>query len=182
MIIKQVTQVGHPVIRKISGPVPQKDIGSKKINAIIKNLTDSMRYHGLVGMAAPQIDINLRTFVTEIRKTKLRKNQSLKEIDPLRIFINPKIVSFSKQKISGYEGCGSVAGAQLFGKVSRPKSVTVRAQDARGERFELRATGLLARVIQHEYDHIDGTVFIDRVTDTKSLMSRNEYLKKFQKK
>jgi peptide deformylase len=182
MIVKQVTQVGNSVIRRASIPVPQKEIGSKKINAIIKNLIDSMRYHGLVGMAAPQIGVNLRIFVTEIRKTKLRKNQSLKEIDPLRVFINPKIVSFSKQKVSGYEGCGSVAGAQLFGKVSRPKAVTVRAQNAKGEHFELRATGLLARVIQHEYDHINGVVFVDRVTDTKSLMSRNEYLKKFQKK
>lgn len=182
MIIKQVTQIGNPIIRKISGPVPQKDIGTKQINAVIKNLTNSMRYHGLVGMAAPQIGINVRIFVTEIRKTKVRRKQSRKEIDPLRIFINPKIVSFSKQKTSGYEGCGSVAEAQIFGKVSRPKSIIVQAQNAKGEHFELRATGLLARVIQHEYDHIDGKVFIDRVTDTKSLMSRSEYLKKFQKK
>jgi peptide deformylase len=181
MIIKEVTQIGNPVIRRISRPVAQKDIGSNKINIIIKNLIDSMRYHGLVGMAAPQIGVNLRIFVTEIRKTKLRKNQSRKEIDPLRIFINPKIVSFSKQKVSGYEGCGSVACAQLFGKVRRPKSITAQGQNAKGEYFELRATGLLARVIQHEYDHIEGTVFVDRVTDTKSLMSRNEYLKKFQK-
>ena len=182
MVIKQVTQVGNPIIRKISGSVPQKDIGSKKIKATIKNLTDSMRYHGLVGMAAPQIGINVRIFVTEIRKTRVRKSQSRREIDPLRIFINPKIVSFSKQKTSGYEGCGSVAGANLFGKVNRSKSIIVRAQNAKGEHFELRATRLLAKVIQHEYDHLDGLVFIDRVTDTKSLMSRNEYLKKSQKK
>ena len=88
----------------------------------------------------------------------------------------------SKQKTSGYEGCGSVAGANLFGKVNRSKSIIVRAQNAKGEHFELRATRLLAKVIQHEYDHLDGLVFIDRVTDTKSLMSRNEYLKKSQKK
>lgn len=179
MIIKTVTQIGSPIIRKKSKPV--KDIKAKKIKAIVQNLIDSMRHYNLVGMAAPQIGHNLRIFVTEIRKTKLRKNQGPKDIDKLRIYINPKILRYSKQKVLGYEGCGSVAFAQLFGSVKRAKKVIIQAQDEHGNNFKLKANRLLARVIQHEYDHIEGVVFIDKIFDMRRLMSRDEYLKKFQK-
>lgn len=178
MIIKKATQVGDPIIRAKAKAVPIKSIGSKKINTVIKNLTDSMTYLNLVGMAAPQIGLSLRIFVSEIKSTKNRKP---KDVDPLRIFINPKIISFSKQKVAGYEGCGSVAHGDLFGLVTRPKSVTVEALDAKGKKFVLKATGLLARIIQHETDHLNGIIFLDRLTDTKSLMGREEYRKKFRK-
>jgi peptide deformylase len=173
MIIKQATQVGNPVIRTKSRKVAKIDSGVKRL---IANLVDSMRYQGLVGMAAPQVGTNLRVFVTEIRRTNVRK--SISQIDELKVFINPEIVSLSKTKVSGYEGCGSVAYAQLFGKVRRAKKVVVRALDEKGELFEIEASGLLARIIQHEYDHIEGKVFLDRLEDTKSLMSINEYIKK----
>ncbi len=172
MIIKRTTQVGNPIIRKKSLPVRDTP-GSKKTKKIVKDLIDSMRYHGLVGMAAPQIGINQRIFVSEIRKTKVRKPN---ETDPVRVFINPKIISFSRERVFGYEGCGSVANAGLFASVKRAKSVVVAATDEKGEKFKLRASGLLARIIQHETDHLDGKVFLDRLTDMKSIMSRGEYV------
>jgi peptide deformylase len=174
MIIRKTTQVGNPIIRKKSLPV-KGILNSKRIRKITKDLIDSMRYHGLVGMAAPQIGINQRIFVSEIRKTKVRKPN---EIDPVRVFINPKIISLSRENVSGYEGCGSVANAGLFASVKRAKSVVVIATDEKGKKFKLRAGGLLARIIQHETDHLDGKVFLDRLTDTKSIMSREEYLKR----
>jgi peptide deformylase len=133
-----------------------------------------MRHHNLVGMAAPQIGRSLRIFVTEIRKTTYRKNIS--DVDAVRVFINPRLVEKSKQQVVGYEGCGSVASALLFGPVKRPRTVTVSAQDAEGRRLQLKATGLLARVIQHENDHLNGIVFLDRVTDTRKLLGREEYI------
>jgi peptide deformylase len=172
MIIKSATQVGHPIIRKRSAPVA---VSSKAKNGIIKNLIDSMRYHGLVGMAAPQIGINKRIFVTEIRKTKYRTQR---ELDPVRVFINPKIVSMSRKKAFGYEGCGSVDAGGLFGSVARAHAVVVKAFDSKGKKFTLRANGLLARIIQHEFDHLEGKVFLDRMMDMKSIMSRGEYLRK----
>lgn len=175
MIIKNATQVGNPVIRAVSKPV--KNTKSKVIKDLVKNLTDSMRHHGLVGMAAPQVGISLRVFVTEIRRTKLRKDQSKKEADGLRTFINPRITSYSKKQVYGWEGCGSVASSNLFGYVKRSESVNVTALNGNGEKFTLEAKGLLARVIQHEYDHINGKVFVDRLENMKSLMSRDEYLK-----
>lgn len=176
MIIKIPTQIGNPVIRRRSKTV--RKITSKETKKIVRDLIDSMRHHQLVGMAAPQIGINLRIFVTEIRKTKLRKNRSE---DALRIFINPTITSASKKKILGYEGCGSVAYAQLFGKVSRSEEIKVKARDENGKLFLLKSSGLLARVIQHEVDHLNGMVYLDRMNDTKTLMSRHEYLNGFNK-
>ena len=177
MIIKNITQVGNPIIRKKSTLV--KAIKSKKIQKIIKDLTDTMRHSNLVGIAAPQIGINQRIFLTELRKTEFRKMDDKKEIDALRVFINPKILSVSKKTFSRYEGCGSVALSNIFGKVKRPTSLVVKALDKNGEAFELKAEGLLARVILHELDHINGMIFLDRLDNTKDLMSSNEYKKKF---
>ena len=98
------------------------------------------------------------------------------DVDELRVFVNPKVTSFSESLVSGWEGCGSVAASNIFGKVSRPKSLIVEAYDSNGDKFTLEAKGLLARVIQHEMDHINGVVFTDKA-DTKTYMSRDEYLK-----
>ncbi len=175
MIKRRVTQIGNPVIRKKSKRVGK--VSSKSIQKTVRDLVDSMRFHGLVGMAAPQIGLNLRIFVTEIRKTKTRKS---KEKDQLRVYINPRFVSFSQDKSVGYEGCGSVALGQLFGPVKRPPRISVTARDEQGKQFTLQAQGLLARAIQHELDHLNGIVYLDRVTDTKKLMSRDEYIKRFR--
>lgn len=176
MIIKQATQVGNKIIHSRSTRV--KDVKSKSTYTIVKNLVDSMRYHNLVGMAAPQIGKNARIFVSEIRKTKFRKNQ---KTDTLRVFINPKIISFSKKTVLGWEGCGSVAHSDLFGLVPRAKSITVTAFDEKGDKFTLKAVDLLARIIQHENDHLDGVLFIDK-SDPKTFMSGDEFRKMKGKK
>ncbi len=172
MVIKHATQVGNPIIRTKSKRVVVSSKGNK---IVVKNLIDSMRYHGLVGMAAPQIGINKRIFVSEIRKTKSRKPSQL---DPVRIFINPKILSLSRERVFDYEGCGSVATSGLFGSVKRPQSVVVEAFDEEGRKFKLRANGLLARIIQHEFDHLEGKIFLDHLSDMESVMSREEYLRR----
>ena len=168
MIIKNATQVGNPVIRKKAKNVANPK--SKATKQIIKNLVDSMRHHE-----------NFRIFVTEIRETKLRKGNTKKDIDSLRVFINPRIISSSKKKVNDWEDCGSVAFANIFGTVRRPISIIIGALDENGEKFQLKTRNLLARVIQHEMDHLNGIVFTDKA-DTKSYMSRDEYLKMRAKK
>ena len=172
MSIKKAVQIGNKVIRNKS--IAVKDVSVKEIQQIIKNLVDSMRHDNLVGMAAPQIGKNYRIFVTEIRKTNYRK--SVDKNNSLKVYINPKIISKSKKQIEGYEGCGSVVSAQLFGKVKRPNSVVCSALDEKGESFNVKASGLLARVIQHEIDHLDGIVFIDKVSDTRTLLDKQSYI------
>lgn len=179
MIIKKATQVGNPIIRKKSNKVT--DISSKETKKIVRDLIDSMRHHGLVGMAAPQIGVASRLFVTEIREqTSYRGKIKESDVDSLKIYINPKIVSASLKEVSDWEGCGSVACSGLFAKVQRPKEVTVEAFNEKGERFSLEAKGLLARVIQHEMDHINGVVFTDKA-DRNTYMSREEYIAMFSK-
>ena len=176
MIIKNVTQIGDPVIRAKAKPVAA--LTSPRTKKIARDLIDSMRHHGLVGMAAPQIGIGLRIFVSELRETDVRR---AKDADAARVFINPKIVRYSEKKRLDGEGCGSVANSGLFGMVPRAESVTVTAFNEKGKRFTLSAKGLLAAVIQHETDHLNGIVFLDRLPNMKSLMSREEYIKKLSK-
>jgi peptide deformylase len=172
MSIKQTAQIGESVIRQKSEIV--KNVSTRKVRQIIKDLVDSMRHADLVGMAAPQIGEDVRIFVSEIRRTAYRKDLSKSE--PLRVFINPKIVWHSRKQVAGYEGCGSVASAGLFGSVKRSQSVICEALNENGKPFKIKASGLLARVIQHETDHLNGIVFIDRVSDTKKLMGRDAYV------
>lgn len=123
-------------------------------------------------MAAPQIGVGLRVFVTEIRATPLRPEI---ETDEVRVFINPEIVWWSDGMETIYNGCGSVAEAGLFGPVERLLSVTVKAWDSSGVEFEFTATGLLSHVIQHEMDHLEGITFLEHVKDVRTLMSARTY-------
>jgi peptide deformylase len=174
MIIAEVTQVGHKVLRNKA--VAVTDPKSKSVQKVVTDLVDSMRHHGLVGMAAPQIGKGVRVFVTKIRGSKLRRGDGKENADALRVFINPRIISVTKTEKAGWEGCGSVACSGLFGMVKRPVSVTIEAVDEKGNPFLLKAQNLLARVIQHEMDHLNGIVFADKA-DTSTYMSRNEYVK-----
>lgn len=176
MIVKKIIQIGNPIIHRKSKKV--SDINLKEIKATIKNLIDSLRYHQLIGMAAPQIGTNVRIFVIEIRQTGLRKNIKVKH--DLQIYINPQIIWSSKEVSEAYEGCGSVAFANIFGPVKRAKMIKVQAHNEKGEMFTQDAAGILARVIQHEYDHLDGITFIEKVSNARKLMSRGEYTKNSQ--
>lgn len=176
MVIENVVQVGNPSLRKKSQVV--KDSNSSETKKVIEDLIDSLRHHGLVGMSASQIGHKLKVFVTEIRPTKTRDPKCL---DKLRIYINPKISWVSKKQTVIYEGCGSVAYGKLFGPVRRPEKVLIKATDETGQRFKLKANDLLARVIQHEYDHLSGVEFTEKLTDIKKIMSEEEYLKQVKK-
>ncbi|MFH0755042.1 MAG: peptide deformylase [bacterium] len=177
MIIKNIIQIGNPILsRKLKSVL---NIKLKKTQGAIRNLIDSLHYdNNLIGISAPQIGKNLRIFITEIRKTKNRNNVA----DKLRVFINPKIIWSSKSEVIIYEGCGSVAYSKIFGPVRRPRKIIIEALDEKGNRFELKADKMLSRVIQHEYDHLDGITFIEKVTDIRKVMSLEEYRKMMIKK
>jgi len=172
MIIKEVTQIGNPILNRKTKVVTKID--AEETQRVIKNLTDSVRYHDLIGMAASQIGEKLRIFVTEVRNTKYRKLKT----DKLRVYINPKIVWSSKKEVVIYEGCGSVAYAKLFAPVKRPEAIIIEALDEKGNKFKLKADGMLGRVIQHEYDHLNGIEFTEKITDMRKIMSSEEYKKK----
>jgi len=171
MAVKKISEIGSNPIRSKAKKL--SNIQGVQTKKLIKDLKDTMRHNNLVGIAAPQIGESLRIFVTEIRETKYRKKM---KTDSFRVFVNPRIVSHSKRMVSSYEGCGSVASTNIFGPVKRYLSVIIRAQNQRGESFEYKASGFLARVIQHELDHLNGIVFIDKVTNSKQLLGKEEYI------
>ena len=136
-----------------------------------------MHKAGLIGIAAPQIAENYMVFVTHPRKTKSRR---LGRTDKLRIYINPKITFKSQEENIIYEGCGSIVKGDLFGPVSRPREIEIEATDENGQKFRLGCDGILARVIQHEYDHLMGIEFLEKVIDYRKVIVGKYYRKKIR--
>jgi len=176
MVVENIIQIGNPILRKKNKII--KNINDVEVLKTIKDLVDTMRHFGMVGTAAPQIGTNFKIFVTEIRKTEYRES---KDSDKLRVFINPKISWKSKKEIIIYEGCGSVSHSDFFGPVKRAEKIKITAIDEKGKKIKLKAEGLLARVIQHEYDHLVGIEFVEKITDMGKVMSKNEYIKMLEK-
>lgn len=172
MAVKKVVQAGHPSLKKKNKKVAS--FSSIKIKKLQKDLVDTMNKTGLIGIAAPQIAQNYMVFVTHPRNTKARK---LFRTDKLRVYINPKIIFKSRKENLIYEGCGSIVNGDLFGPVLRPQEIGVEALDEKGKKFRLRCDGILARVIQHEYDHLKGIEFIQKVSDYGKVMVGEYYRK-----
>ena len=176
MAVRNILQIGDPRLKAKNHFID--DFDNPKLKKVIKDLAETIRASGLfVGLAAPQIGENYQIIATEIRETKTRTGE---QSDKLRVYINPKIIFYSKAKDVAYEGCGSVAQANLFGPVKRPKEIMVEAFNPDGHKFRLRCDGPLARVIQHEYDHLSGIEFTEKVIDYKKLMNRDAYIKRIK--
>ena len=172
MAIKKTIQIGDIKLHQKTPKVLISDVSRSSFATKVANLRDTMRNASLIGMAAPQIGVMERFFITEIRKTKYRTSGT----DPLRVFVNPEITWSSKKEVKLYEGCGSINMGNLFGEVRRPEKVEVTYHDEKGEKRTDKFDGILARVIQHEIDHLDGILFTEKLTDPKTLMDREHYL------
>jgi len=172
MAVRKTLQIGDPLLKNNNLTI--KNFNDQKIKRVVKDLRDTMIKNDLIGLSAPQIGYNFKIFITQPRKTKARK---LPKGDMLRVYINPKIVKFSKSENIIYEGCGSVMNGNLFGPVKRPKEITIVAFDEKKGKFQIRCDGILARVIQHEYDHMSGVEFTEKICDYKKLMAREFYIK-----
>ncbi|EKD80745.1 MAG: hypothetical protein ACD_40C00018G0002 [uncultured bacterium] len=165
MGVRDTIQVGNPILK--SKNLGITDFSDPKIKQVIIDLIDTMHDQDLIGMAAPQI------YVTEPRETATRpKDQS----DDLRVYINPKIINCSEEKVEIWEGCGCAANGSLFAPVIRPKIITVEATDQDGSIFQITADGILGRVIQHEQDHMIGVEFVEKISDYSRLMSKESYI------
>ncbi len=176
MAVRDVLQIGNPKLKAKNKAF--KSFNSPKLKQVIKDLVDTMKKNELVGIAGPQIGVNYKILVTQPRKTKYRPAS---QADVLRVYINPKIIKYSKKKNTIYEGCGSVVEGNLFGPVVRPQEIVIEAYDKHGKKFQLDCDGLLARVIQHEYDHLFGIEFTEIISDYSKLVNLEFYLKTIKK-
>lgn len=170
-MVKEILQEGNPILKAAN--IAISNFKSKRLQQLILNLIDTMHDSQLIGIAAPQIGENYNVFVTELRETKFRTKD---QTDVLRVYINPTIVSKSNDESIIYEGCGCVERVNSFGPVKRPRTITVSAFNQQGVEFKLTADGILGRVIQHEYDHLHGIEFVDKVPDKSTLLSQEAYI------
>jgi len=176
MAVRNILQIGDSLLKAKNHFI--SDFNNLKLKKVIKDLIDTIHAGNIfIGIAAPQIGENYQIIVTEVRETKARTGI---QSDKLRFYINPKIIFYSKTKNVAYEGCGSVAQANLFGPVERPKEITIEAFSPNGHKFRLRCDGLLARVIQHEYDHLSGIEFTERIINYKKIINRDFYIQKIK--
>jgi len=170
MAKREIIEIGHRVLKLKNKPIT--DFHSKKLKQLIQDLKDTMVEYDLIGIAAPQIAQNYQVFLTQPRKTSSRK---LTKNDQLRVYINPHITFLSNEKNLIYEGCGCMPKLSIFGPVMRPKEIEVEAYDENENKFRLRCDGILARVILHEYDHLQGIEFLEKISDNKKIISWNFY-------
>ena len=156
----------HPALHTISEEVPLSDIKSPKIQKVLKDMRKALDAYAVEGfngvaIAAPQIGIALRIFLVHDTSKKIVSKEKIRESDlPDLIAINPKIIKLSKRKHLVGEGCLSVG--ENYGAVKRSTHATLRAYDENGNEYERGASGLLAQIFQHEVDHLDGILFVDR--------------------
>lgn len=169
--MKKIVQREEKVLRKIAEDVPVKEITSPKIQKILKEMSESLKTQDDgVAIAAPQIGYALRIFVIAgkmFHKDFIRGEGVPKDavIPKDLVFINPKISKLSREKEWMPEGCLSVRWA--YGEVYRSKKATVTAYDEHGKKFTRGASGLLAQAFQHETDHLNGVLFIDKAENVK---------------
>lgn len=169
-ILRQIAQLGQPVLRQET--VPVADPGDPVIQALIDDMLATMTEANGVGIAAPQVYEPLRLFIVASHPNV--RYPHAPQMEPLAM-LNPEILWKSDETEKGWEGCLSVPG--IRGPVPRSVSIGVSYLTRSGERREEELSGLIARVFQHEYDHISGLVFLDRVESTRELVSEREYLR-----
>ena len=162
--------MGHPHLREVAAPVPEEMIGSAEMEQLLEDMHDTLEDYGGIGLAAPQIDVPLRLAIIEIPAGPTRYGDL--EALPLTAFINPTVEVLNPASAGNWEGCLSVPG--LRGWVERPQHIRVTYTDIDGNARELELQGFPATVFQHEFDHLDGTLYIDRITDSTTLVFEEE--------
>jgi peptide deformylase len=150
MAVKEIRKIGDPVLREKSKKIEKID---NKLASLVKDMTDTLKEEGAVGLAAPQIGITRRVIIINLD-------------DKIKVFINPEIKVLNRRKIESNEGCLSIYSIKDF-CVNRFSKIKVKAKDLKGNDVTLVAEDLLARVFQHEIDHLNGVLYIDRL-DRKS--------------
>jgi len=167
MAIREIVYLGDPVLRTEAEDVTVFD---DELRALVRDMFETMYHADGIGLAAPQIGLSTRVIVVDLRR------QDEDEPEPRRVaVVNPVVTWSSKEVAKQTEGCLSIPGLEEV--VQRPVAVTVEGQDPEGNDIVVEADDLFARALQHEIDHIDGVLFIDRVSPLK----RRMLLKKWKK-
>lgn len=160
MAIRRVVQLDDPILRKKAQRVRGFD---GKLHQLIGDMVETMLDAPGVGLAAPQVAVGQRVIVVRLPDDEDSVEEYGDQAGVLYEVVNPEIIKTTREVIDGVEACLSIPG--YFGRVDRHAGVTVRGQDRHGKEIRIKARGWLARVFQHEIDHLDGVLYIDRASE-----------------
>ena len=169
MTVHPILQIGHPLLRKVAEPVAADELASPDTQQLIDDLIETMRDANGAGLAATQIGAMVRIAVMEVTSNP---RYPYKPPLPLTVAVNPVIEPLDDEMVEINEGCLSVP---MRGNVHRHVNVRVRYLDRHGDEHDEIVRGLTAGTWQHECDHLDGVLFVDRVTDTTTLATWDEF-------
>jgi peptide deformylase len=161
MPVREIITPQNPVLRRKAHKVTKFD--DPKLQALIDDMVETLMDAPGVGLAAPQVAASQRVIVVRLPDDEQSREEYGDDAGILYEVVNPEIIRVSREMVDGVEACLSIPG--YFGTVSRHEAVTVRGQDRQGKMIRIKARDWLARVFQHEIDHLDGILFIDRATD-----------------
>jgi peptide deformylase len=167
--ILEVSQVGNPLLRQMAQPIDRLE---QSHQTLIDNLMATLIQSNGVGIAAPQVAASWRVIIVASRPNPRYPNAP--EMEPT-VMINPRILRTSGEMVKDWEGCLSVPG--IRGAVPRAETIEVDYCDRNGKLHSERLTGFVARIFQHELDHLNGMVFLDRLESTHDIITDQEYLK-----
>jgi peptide deformylase len=173
-LLRQIAQLGHPVLRIPVEPVPFP--ASAAIRALVDDMLATLRDANGVGIAAPQVFESVAIFIVASRPNPRYPHAPLMEPE---VVINPEIVERSAEMVKDWEGCLSIPG--IRGEVPRHQTITVRYQTLDGKLIERQFSDFVARIFQHEDDHLRGIVFFDRLESTTDLITEKEFQKLIKK-
>jgi peptide deformylase len=169
MSILKVARIGHPVLRAAAKPVPKSAFRDALFQKLVDDMRETMYEYEGVGLAGPQVHESLRLAVIEVPGSDDRARAEV----PFMVLVNPVVTPIGVEREAGWEGCLSVP--DLRGVVPRLKRLKLDALDRHGKPYSLEAQDFFARVIQHECDHLDGNVYLDRMSDMRSLTFIKEF-------
>ena len=164
MSILKVARIGHPVLRKVAQELSAEEISTPLTQGLIEDMIITMKEYDGVGLAAVQVHVSRQIAVLEVADNPRYPN---KEKVPLAVLINPQIEALTEETEEDWEGCLSIN--ELRGKVPRYNKIKVVGLDRYGKKLDFVASGFHARVIQHEWDHLQGKVYLDRMKDLSTL-------------
>ena len=170
MAVLDIVTIPNPILRRKTRPVTQFDAD---LQILIDNMIETMREAPGVGLAAPQVGQPLRLSVIETLPKVDEDGNEIEDSRELFVIANPEIVWRSRDELLGVEGCLSIPG--YVGEVLRAEKIRVRAQDRFGRKMRLRLTGWTARIFQHEIDHLNGILYIDKLTAKENLWTEEEF-------
>jgi peptide deformylase len=175
MSVLEIVTLPAPILRQKTRPVT--DFGPE-LQKLIDNMIETMREAHGVGLAAPQIGRSLRLTVIEDLPKEDEAGNEIPDSRDLYVIVNPEIVWESRIVVDGIEGCLSIPG--YLGEVERAESIRVRGQDRHGNKIRLRLKEWTARIFQHEIDHLNGVLYIDKLTDKENFWTEEAYYKRFE--